>query len=59
MRLVRDGALLPDPVATLSVVDAAEGGLLGIALHPSFRDNGLFYLYLTAKTADGSVARAA
>jgi glucose/arabinose dehydrogenase len=57
VRLVRDGVLAHEPVATLSVVDSAEGGLLGIALHPSFADNGSFYVYLTAKTADGSENR--
>jgi glucose/arabinose dehydrogenase len=57
IRLVRDAALVPEPVATLAVVDEAEGGLLGIALHPSFSDNGLFYVYLTAKTKDGSENR--
>jgi glucose/arabinose dehydrogenase len=54
VRLVRDFSLVGDPVATLSVVDTAEGGLLGIALHPSFAENGFFYVYLTAKTTSGS-----
>ena len=57
IRLVRDSSLVPEPVATLEVVDAAEGGLLGIALHPAFSDNGLFYVYLTAKTEAGSENR--
>jgi glucose/arabinose dehydrogenase len=57
VRLVRDLALVAEPVATLSVVDADEGGLLGIALHPSFSDNGLFYVYLTTRGASGSENR--
>jgi glucose/arabinose dehydrogenase len=57
VRLVRDFTLVPEPVATIDVVDEAEGGLLGIALHPAFSANGLFYVYLTAKTKDGSENR--
>jgi glucose/arabinose dehydrogenase len=53
IRLVRDFTLAPVPVATLPIVDAAEGGLLGIALHPEFAANRLFYVYLTAKTEGG------
>lgn len=30
-----------------------EGGLLGLALHPDFEDNGWLYLYLTTQTAGG------
>jgi glucose/arabinose dehydrogenase len=57
VRLVRDFVALAEPVATFPVVDNAEGGLLGIALHPSFADNGFFYVYLTAKIANGSENR--
>src|SRR6266536_4394432 len=39
LRLVRDGVLVPTPVATLSIGDTSEGGLLGIALHPAFAEN--------------------
>ncbi len=59
VRLVRDFTLVPEPVATIDVVDEAEGGLLGIALHPEFSANGLFYVYLTVKTKDGSEPNAA
>jgi glucose/arabinose dehydrogenase len=57
VRLLRDFALVPTPVATISVVDAAEGGLLGIALHPAFSDNRLLYLYVTVQTSEGSENR--
>jgi aldose sugar dehydrogenase len=55
LRLLRDGALLPDPVATVPIADTAEGGLLGLALHPDFARNRQFYLYLT--TEDGGSPR--
>jgi glucose/arabinose dehydrogenase len=48
IRLVRDGQLQTQPVATVAVTDRGEGGLLGIAAHPDFTQNRLFYLYYTA-----------
>lgn len=51
LRLVRDGQLVPEPVATVETASTSEGGLLGLALHPEFASNRLFYLYVTA--ADG------
>jgi len=54
LRLVRDGTLVPEPVATLAIGDTSEGGLLGLALHPAFAQNQLFYLYFTARAAGGS-----
>jgi len=47
VRLLRGGALQPQPVATVPITSAAEGGLLGIAAHPDFASNRLFYLYVT------------
>ncbi len=34
-----------------------EGGLLGIVLHPDFKNNHLLYLYMSAATADGTENR--
>ncbi|PPS42288.1 sorbosone dehydrogenase family protein [Chroococcidiopsis sp. TS-821] len=48
VRLVRNGQLQPAPVATINVTDSGEGGLLGIAAHPDFAQNRLFYVYYTA-----------
>ncbi len=48
VRLVRNGQLQPAPVATINVTDSGEGGLLGIAAHPNFAQNRLFYVYYTA-----------
>src|SRR5690606_36743444 len=35
------------------VAPTSEGGLLGLALHPDFEENGLVYLYLTTRTGGG------
>jgi hypothetical protein len=50
-----DGKLDPTPMATVAVKNNAgqdEQGLLGIALHPKFKDNQLFYLLYTAPSAN-------
>lgn len=47
LRLVEDGALVPTPVATVEVDPGGEGGLQGLALHPSFATNRLFFIYFT------------
>lgn len=51
-RLTNDCRLEPDPVARIAVAAEGEGGLLGLAVDPSFRDNGFVYVYRT--TADGN-----
>lgn len=44
LRLVRDGALDPEPIAGLPAIEPGLiGGLLDIALHPNFDDNRLIY----------------
>ncbi|HEY9690613.1 MAG TPA: PQQ-dependent sugar dehydrogenase [Oculatellaceae cyanobacterium] len=48
VRLVRQGKLETQPVATINVSDRGEGGLLGIAVHPDFANNRFFYVYYTA-----------
>jgi glucose/arabinose dehydrogenase len=58
VRLVQNGQLQPQPVATLSVTArGGEGGLLGIALHPEFASNRFFYLYYTTDQGGTSVNR--
>ena len=51
-RLTSDGRLAPDPVARIAVAATGEGGLLGLAVDPSFEDNGFVYVYRT--TAGGN-----
>ncbi|HIK18032.1 MAG TPA: PQQ-dependent sugar dehydrogenase [Leptolyngbyaceae cyanobacterium M33_DOE_097] len=53
VRLVQNGKLRPQPIATINVSDRGEGGLLGIATHPDFANNRFFYVYFTAN-ANGS-----
>src|SRR5262249_37368557 len=48
IRLVHGGRLEPKPVATVEVSSHGEGGLMGLALHPQFATNHLFYIYFTA-----------
>jgi aldose sugar dehydrogenase len=58
LRLVQNGQLQPEPVTTIAVTArGGEGGLLGIALHPQFANNRLFYLYYTADRAGTSTNR--
>lgn len=50
------GDLVPEPAAEVPTAAIGEGGLLGLALDPEFRDNGLVYLYYTAQN-ENVVAR--
>jgi aldose sugar dehydrogenase len=47
IRLVQNGQLQPNPVATVNVTPSGEGGLLDIEAHPDFANNRLFYVYYT------------
>lgn len=49
--LEASGELRDEPVAEVDVSAQGEGGLLGLALDPEYRDNGCVYLYFT--TAEG------
>jgi len=63
LRLVQDGAAVPEPVLEFGVsmppplygIDllGSEGGLLGVLLHPEFAANRLFYLYYNIDNEDG------
>lgn len=57
IRLLRGGALVPEPVVTLAVAEAGEGGLLGIAADPGFATNRRFYVYVTARKDGRDVNR--
>ncbi|MCA9239053.1 MAG: PQQ-dependent sugar dehydrogenase, partial [Planctomycetales bacterium] len=40
--------VVPTPFLTINDTDAAgEGGLLGLAFHPDYQNNGKFYVYVT------------
>jgi glucose/arabinose dehydrogenase len=53
IRVIKDGAVLPTPFATMTVDSSGERGVLGIALHPDFASNGFVYVYST-RTEGGS-----
>lgn len=49
LRIIKDGLLDPEPVRGLRAVSAyGQGGLLDVALHPQFTENGLIYLSFAA-----------
>ena len=47
LRVIENGALVDQPVATIPVAKAGEGGLLGLALDPNFEKDHFLYLYYT------------
>ncbi|HEX7249605.1 MAG TPA: PQQ-dependent sugar dehydrogenase [Burkholderiales bacterium] len=54
LRIVQDGKLDPQPVSGLPEVTVrGQGGLMDVALHPRFAENGLVYLSYAARGADG------
>jgi len=54
LRLLRDGKLLPKPVAGVPpVVDSGQGGLFDVTLHPNFAENGFLYLSYAARGTGG------
>lgn len=55
LRLVENGKLLPQAIGGVpAVVDRGQGGLLDIALHPQYAENGWLYLSYSAKGEGGS-----
>ena len=48
LRVVESGVLLGTPFVSLPVDASNERGLLGVALHPDFANNGFVYVYYTA-----------
>jgi glucose/arabinose dehydrogenase len=62
IRVARDGQLLPEPFLDITALvesGGTEQGLLGLAFHPDFAHNGLFFVDYTAKAkdSDNTVAR--
>ena len=53
IRVIKNGALLATPFATVVVDSSGERGVIGIALHPNFATNGYLYIYST-RTAGGA-----
>jgi hypothetical protein len=59
VRIVKDGQLLPTPFLdiTAKVGSGGERGLLSIAFHPSYAQNGFFYVNYTNVDGDTRVER--
>jgi glucose/arabinose dehydrogenase len=59
IRIVQNGALLATPFLDLTgdVSTGSEQGLLGVAFHPDYAQNGLFYVNYTDLSGDTVVAR--
>ena len=59
LRIVADGWLVPEPVTGVPEVwDDGQGGLLDVALHPGFAENGLIYLSYASPDDDNDAATA-
>jgi glucose/arabinose dehydrogenase len=48
LRVVKDGVLLAAPFHTFTVDPDGERGLIGVALHPDFANNGFVYVHYTS-----------
>ncbi|MFU8817015.1 MAG: PQQ-dependent sugar dehydrogenase [Pseudomonadales bacterium] len=60
LRIVRDGALDPEPVEGVPEVwYSGQGGLLEVAVHPAFETNRLLYLSYSKPNAAGDEATTA
>ena len=60
IRVLAGGALLPDPFLDIRGIvssEAFERGLLGLAFHPRYAENGQFFVYYTDLNGDTAVAR--
>ena len=55
IRVVKDGVLLDAPFATLDVAHVSEAGLMGIALHPGFAENGQLFVCYTYRDNGGKL----
>lgn len=60
LRIVRDGALVAEPVAGVPAVFAQnQAGLLDVVAHPRFAENRLIYLTYAHGTAEANTTRVA
>jgi glucose/arabinose dehydrogenase len=60
IRILQNGAVLEKPFLDLTPLvsrDGSERGLLGLAFHPSYADNGQFFVNYTALDGKNTVAR--
>ncbi len=60
IRIVQDGAILPDPFLDITPQVGSGGneqGLLGLAFHPDYEQNGFFYVNYTDLSGDTVISR--
>lgn len=59
IRILRDGVVLPTAFLDVSslVTDVGEQGLLGLAFHPDYDDNGHFFINYTDASGDTRIVR--
>jgi glucose/arabinose dehydrogenase len=56
VRVIQDGVLQARPFATLNdVVSVSESGLMGLALHPDFQNNGHLFVCYTYRDEGGDL----
>ena len=53
IRVVENGTLLGQHVGDIKAENIGDAGLLGLALHPNFTQNHLFYVYYTYSNTTG------
>lgn len=59
IKIIKNGIVLPTPFIDLDekAQSGGEGGLLGLAFHPNYSSNGLFYVNYTNNSGDTVIAR--
>jgi glucose/arabinose dehydrogenase len=59
IRIVQDGSVMSTPFLDVSskISHGSEQGLLGLAFHPNFKNNGLFFVNFTRSNGDTVVNR--
>jgi glucose/arabinose dehydrogenase len=55
LRIIEDGRLIERPIENIpAVIEKGEGGLMSVALHPKYPENGWIYLAFSDPGADGT-----
>ena len=58
--ILKDGQRAAAPfldISSLITDSGSEQGLLGLAFHPKYKENGIFFVYYTASNGDNTLAR--